>query len=142
MKLTAAIILSLIIGFGTGWISFRSKEIADFRDLVRTAGITNEQLIDGIKEIPTMLEDIESDYRMATVISLSALRSLEANKIEETKQFLARQCAYYYVMYDPSKNPEKKVTEDNKSTLKAIEKARQQSQILDAAITASLENVQ
>lgn len=142
MKLAVAIILSLIIGFGAGWFSFRSKEMAGFRDVVKKAGITNEQLIEAYKAVPAIMENMESDARGAAVISLAALRALEANKIEETKRFLARQSASYFVIYGPLENPRKKITAERKSTLEAIEKARQQSQILDAAIAASLENLQ
>ena len=141
MKITVAITLTFIIGFAAGWLSFRSKEMSKAQDLMTKSGITHEQMIDAYKSIPTILENIESDDRMSTVISLTALSMLENNKIKEAKQLLARQPASYFILYGPPNNPKKKITEEKRSTLLAIEKVRQQSPLLDAEITASLKNV-
>jgi hypothetical protein len=142
MKLPAAIFFSLIIGFGVGWFSFRTKEMAEFRDMIQKTGLTSEQWIAASKAVPSLLENIEADDRMAAVISLSALSSLESGKIEETKQFLARRSASYFVIYGPPDNPRKKLTDQRKATLEAIEKVRQKSPLLDAAITTSRENIE
>jgi len=141
MKLAAPVILTLVIGFAAGWFSFRSKEMSAFRDVVKKSGISDEQLIDAYKAIPTILQNMESDDRMTTVVSLAALRLLEDNKIEETKRFLAKHPASYFVIYGPPDNPRKKITEERLSTLQAIEKARANSPILESAIEQSLVNV-
>ena len=141
MKIVLAVVLSLLIGFAAGWVSFRSKEMAEFRRVIDTAGISEEQLIEAYKGIPTIMENMESDDRMATVTSLAALRLLEENKIEDTKRFLARQPASYFVIYGPPDNPRKKITEERLSTLRAIEKAQEKSPVLAEAIQQSLANI-
>ena len=141
MKIVIAVVLSLLIGFAAGWVSFRSKEMAEFRRVIDTAGISEEQLIEAYKGIPTIMENMESDDRMATVTSLAALRLLEENKIEDTKRFLARQPASYFVIYGPPDNPRKKITEERLSTLRAIEKAQEKSPVLAEAIQQSLANI-
>jgi len=141
MKTFVSIVLSLLLGFSAGWISFRSKEMAEFRNIVQKAGISEEQLIEAYKEIPAIMENMESDDRMATVTSLAALRMLEENKIEDTKRFLARQSASYFVIYGPPDNPRKKITEERLSTLRAIEKAQEKSPFLVEAIQQSLSDI-
>ncbi|MFA6176433.1 MAG: hypothetical protein WC765_07635 [Phycisphaerae bacterium] len=142
MKLAVTALLSTLIGFGIGWLSFRSIEMAEYHSIVLKAGISQDELIEAYKAIPTIMANMESDSRMTTVISLTALRTLESGKIEETKQFLAGQPASYYVIYGPPDNPNKKLANDRRATLEAIERARHQSTILDAAITKSLQNIQ
>ena len=115
--------------------------MAEFRRVIDTAGISEEQLIEAYKGIPTIMENMESDDRMATVTSLAALRLLEENKIEDTKRFLARQPASYFVIYGPPDNPRKKITEERLSTLRAIEKAQEKSPVLAEAIQQSLANI-
>jgi len=115
--------------------------MAEFRNIVQKAGISEEQLIEAYKEIPAIMENMESDDRMATVTSLAALRMLEENKIEDTKRFLARQPASYFVIYGPPDNPRKKITEERLSTLRAIEKAQEKSPFLVEAIQQSLSDI-
>lgn len=141
MKTLALSLLTLVLGFAIGWVSFRSKELAEYRAVIRKAGISDEQLVEAFKGVPTIMENMERDDRMTTVISLTALRSLEAGKIEDTKELLARQPASYYVIYGPPDHPKKKITEDRRSTLETIEKARTHSPVLDAAINNALKNV-
>lgn len=134
MKPTIAFILTLVIGFSAGWLSFRSKEMSEYRNVFKKAGITEEQLIEAYKSIPTMMENMESEDRMSAMISLAALRMLEENRIEETKAFLAMQAASYFVIYGPPDNPEKEITEERLLTLQAIEKAISSSAILEATV--------
>jgi hypothetical protein len=141
MKSVLSITLSLLIGFASGWVSSRSKELAEFRRFIETAGISEEQLIETYKGLPAIMENMESDDRMATVTSLVALRLLEENKIEDTKRFLARQPASFFVIYGPPDNPKKKMTEERLSTLRAIEKAQENSPFLAKAIQDSLSNI-
>ncbi len=142
MKTFLAIVLSLLIGFAAGWVSFRSKETAKFHNIIQEAGISEEQIIESYKAIPKIMDNMESDDRMTTVISLKALRLLEENKVEETKRLLARQPASYFVIYGPPDNPNRKITEERLSTLRSIEKAQEKSQILKDAIQQSLANIE
>lgn len=105
------------------------------------AGISEQQMVEAYKKIPAMMDNMESDDRMATVVSLATLRLLESNNLAEAKHLLAQQPASYFVVYGPPDNPRKKLTEDRKSTLEAIQKARAQSPALEAAIEASLQSV-
>jgi hypothetical protein len=141
MKTFAGIVLSLVIGFAAGWVLFRSKKMADFRNMIHEAGISEQQVIEAHKSIPTIVESLESDNGVAAVISLAALRMLEENKVEDTKRFLAQQPASYFVIYGPSDNPNKKITKERLSTLRAIEKAQENSPFLKDAIQQSISNI-
>ena len=141
MKITLSILLSLLIGFAAGWFSFRAKYMTYFHGIIEKANLTEEQLIEGYKVLPQITQNIEQDDRMATAISLAALKRLEMGRAEEAMQLLAQTPASYFVIYGPPDHPEKKMTEERLSTLHAIEKARSESSVLDEAIKKSLKNI-
>jgi hypothetical protein len=140
MKLLLVALIAGIVGFAVGWSSIETKE-EKYRKLIKKAGISDEQVVEAFNSLPEIMSDMEKDNRMTTVVSLAALRSLEVGKIDETKRFLAQQLASYYVIYGPPDHPDKTFTEDRRSTLEAIDRARKQSVLLDAAIAEALDNV-
>jgi hypothetical protein len=142
MKTAATILISLFVGVLLGWHSYRARASAKYLRLMETAGITEQEMVEAYKKIPAMMDNMESEDRMAAVVSLAALRMLESNNVAEAKHLLAQQPASYYVVYGPPDNPGKKMTEDRRSTLEAIQKARRQSSALDEAIAASMKNVE
>jgi hypothetical protein len=141
MKRTALIILSLLLGFAVGWVSSRTKEMAEYRRVIAISGLTEEQLAEAYKGIPAMMENMEAEDRKNAIISLAALSMLESDHTDKAKQLLADQAASYFVIYGPPDHPGKKMTEERKSTLEAISTTRSKSPLLDATITKALENV-
>ena len=141
MKTTATILISLIVGILGGWHLYGAKASVKYLRMMEKSGITEQQMVEAYKSIPTMMDNLESDDRMATVVSLAALRLLESNNLAEAKQLLAQQPAWYLAIHGSPDNPTKKMTEVRKSTLEAIQKARTQSPALEAAIAATIENV-
>lgn len=145
MKFVLTVIPCLAIGFLAGWNSYHHSkartELDRTQELAKKAGIAEEQMLEGYKHLPEVMANMESDDRTATIISLGALRLLEAGKTEEAKQFLAKQPASYYVIYGPPENPKKKISEDTRTTLEAIDKIQKESATLTSAIQESLLNV-
>ena len=142
MKLALTIFLALIMGFIAGWHLFRSKEISDFRRDMQHAGISDEQLMDAYKSIPSLLTKMEIDDRHTTLMSLAALNTLESGKTEDAKRFLAGQAASYYVIYGPPNNPAKQISSEKAEMLNTIQKVMERSPILKAEVQKSLSNIQ
>lgn len=141
MKTAATILISVLVGLCIGWYSYSTKVSAKYLRIMQKSGVTEEQMVETYKKLPAVMDNMESEDRMTTAVSLAALRLIESNNLEEAKQLLAKQPASYYVIYGPLDNPRKKMTEERKSTLEAIQKARQQSPVLEAAIADSIRNV-
>jgi hypothetical protein len=141
MKRAALITLTLLLGFAIGWVSARTKEMAEYRRVIAMSGLTQEQLAEAYKGIPAIMKNMEVDDRKTAIISLAALSMLESDHPDKAKQVLADQAASYFVIYGPPDHPGKKMTEERKSTLEAIAKTRLKSPLLDATITKSLQNV-
>jgi hypothetical protein len=137
VKKIALIIVPFIIGAVIGFGLYHFYVKVKLRSALEKQGATEEQFVEAMNEVPKMiLDSMEMEDRMATVVAVRALQLMEDNRIDEAKQVLVDRVVYY--IYVHGSDPHKENSEEKLLILKRIEELRNRNPGVDALIRESL----
>lgn len=130
--------LCLLLGLSVGWyfgftrhsVKNQRKLVNEYQALRDTFGMTDEQLAEIGKQLPTLRRQMAREDEMAAAMALGALAKLERGDVEKTRSILERTVSIYFRGHQH---------DGNSNVLRNIEKFAATSASLSNAIYRKLE---